>query len=296
MSVFSIQKPRTRPLPIIFDSPHSGTAYPPDFRPACDPHTLESAEDKFVDELFAAAPDYGAHLLCALFPRSYIDPNRAEDDIDTALFAKGWEKQWAERYPINPTMRSDAGIGLIRRLVKPGVPLYDRHLSPEEIWHRIETYHRPYHAALEKLINDTHYMFGQVWHINCHSMPGASAYPRRPHSLKGHEIRPVDFVLGDRDGTSCSTFLTRALKDFIKSKGYSVSINDPFKGVELVERYSNPARGVHSLQLEINKSLYLHEDNNTRNKQYETVRNDINSILEFTASFVESQLKPMAAD
>jgi len=294
-SVLSIKKPKTPPStikPLIFDSPHSGNIYPEDFDHACDPLTLARAEDNHVEDLFDCAPDHGAHLLLAHFPRSYIDVNRSADDIDTELLAEDWNGD----FEIKPTSRSDAGIGLIRRLVRPGIPVYDRALTSTEIIHRIEKYYRPYHNTLADLIESAHYNFGQVWHINCHSMPAASAYPKRSISLIGNRQRPSDFVLGDRDGTTCDPAFTRALRDFIKDLGYTVTINDPFKGVELVEKYSNPMRGYHSIQIEINKALYMNEKTNERNANYTTLKSHITDITAFISQYIESRLVNLAAD
>jgi len=287
--IFTISKP-DNPLPLIFDSPHSGAHYPEDFDYACSFALLERAEDKYVDELFSCAPDYGGALLCALFPRSYIDVNRAECDIDPDLLE--------EEYPeaINPTARSDAGIGLIRRLVKPGVPVYERDLSTREVQRRIETCYHPYHDALQRLIDEAHYNFGKIWHINCHSMPSSSARPRQAIGIIGSRSKAVDFCLGDRDGTSCSKEFTHSLRDFLKSMGYSVTINDPFKGVELVARHSQPARGRHSLQLEINKALYMDEEKNTKSVGYDALQGNIQKLIAFCADYVESQLVDLAAD
>lgn len=291
--VLNISKPKEAALPLIFDSPHSGHTYPSDFNHACDFKTLEAAEDKYVDDLFANAPNHGGTLLCALFPRSYIDTNRAENDIDLQLVEGKWPE--GEITPA-PSPRSNAGIGLIRRLVRPGIPVYNRTLSPDEIIKRIEKYYRPYHSALKDLIDDAHYNFGQVYHINCHSMPNASAYPKRGIGLVGNKAKPSDFVLGDRNGTSCSTLFTRGLRDFIKELGYTVTINDPFKGVELVEEYSDPSSGRHSLQLEINKSLYMDEKTGKKLKKYEHFKQDVEKIISFCASYCESQLTDLAAD
>ncbi|GJL85274.1 MAG: hydrolase [Micavibrio sp.] len=287
--IFTISKP-DQPLPLIFDSPHSGALYPDDFNYACDFEILARAEDKHVDELFALAPNYGGTLLAALFPRSYIDPNRAACDIDPDLLAEKWPDG------SNPTARSDAGIGLIRRLVRPGVPVYDRSLSIEEVQQRIEKYYQPYHDALKKLVDDTHYNFGQVWHINCHSMPSSSARPRQPIGLIGNQSKSVDFCLGDRDGTSCSKDFTHGLRDFIKAMGYSVTTNDPFKGVELVARHAEPARGRHSLQIEINKALYLNEEKNQKSDDYPALQKDVEQLVSFCATYVEQNLVDLAAD
>ncbi len=244
-------------LPLVFDSPHSGTLYPADFDFTCTFDALEKAEDKFVDELFSAAPAHGAAFLTADFPRSYIDVNRCEQDIDEDLLESPWPAE------IRPTARSHAGIGLIRRLVKPGVPVYERKLSVAEVQSRIEQYYAPYHAALKDLIEDAHYRFGNVWHINCHSMPSQDSA-----TFRANPLPPVDFVLGDRDGTSCSLDFTHAVRDFLKGLGYRVAVNDPYKGVELVRRYSNPTTGRHSLQIEIARPLYMDEENCKKSNRF----------------------------
>jgi N-formylglutamate deformylase len=288
--MFTIQRPAS-PLPLIFDSPHSGRQYPADFGFACDPHVLHAAEDRYVDALFSSVPEHGGALLCAHFPRSYIDVNRALDDIDPELLAEAWPSG-----AINPTGRSEAGIGLIRRLVRPGIPIYDRALSASEIQGRIETCYRPYHAALEKLIRDAHYNFGQVWHINCHSMPSSGAYPRQASAFAAGAPRHSDFCLGDRDGTTCGPVFRNILRDFLKGLGYSVTLNDPYKGVELVRRYSSPARGIHSLQLEINRALYMDEVTLEKNENYDALKKDIGKLVEFCASYAQAELTDLAAD
>lgn len=273
-------------LPLVFDSPHSGTIYPADFDYACDFPTLEKSEDKYVDELFFAAPKLGAPLLCADFPRSYIDVNRCEKDIDVDLL----EDIWPEG--IEATSRSHAGIGLIRRLVKPGVPLYSRRLKSSEVRHRIETYYRPYHAALEDLIETSHYRFGQVWHINCHSMPTHEA-----QSFRANPLKAVDIVLGDRDGTTCDKHFIHEMRAFLRGLGYSVAINDPYKGVELVRRYSNPATGRHSLQIEVARSLYLNEKIYEKSSGFKETRDNMERLIRFCADYVQNQISmPIAAD
>ena len=296
MKPYSIEKPTTAALPLVFDSPHSGNIYPDDFKYACPPQILHAAEDTFVEDLFSATPAFGAAFLHAHFPRSYIDVNRRICDIDPQLLEDEWPENIKTEFDINPSSRSHAGIGLIRRLVKPGIPVYDRHLTPKEIINRIESCYVPYHNALADLIKQAHYNFGAVWHINCHSMPAASAYPKRGIGLIGNKPKPADFVLGDRDGKSCSHDFTFSIKAFLKDLGYTVSVNDPFKGVELVEQYSNPATGYHSLQIEINKSLYMDEATGEKSKNYKYLKSDIEKLIQFCAAYTNSQLKPLAAD
>lgn len=282
--VLTLIEPKMR-LPLVFDSPHSGTHYPDDFRYACDFEILEKAEDKYVDELFATAPSHGATLLCAEFPRSYIDVNRCEKDIDPDLLDDLWPHE------IATTARSHAGIGLIRRLVRPGIPVYDRQLTAAEIHHRITHYYRPYHKALERVIENLHYDFGSVWHINCHSMPSQDR-----HTFRAMPLKSADFVLGDRDGTTCDIAFTHAVRDFLKGLGYKVAINDPYKGVELVRRYSAPATGRHSLQIEIARNLYMDETIYKKSKKFNVLKADIDKLISFCATFIEAHSLPLAAD
>ncbi|HEV7371964.1 N-formylglutamate amidohydrolase [Arenibaculum sp.] len=255
-------------LPLVFDSPHSGVLYPADFGFVCPFSLLRQAEDTYVDELFAAVPEKGGTLLAALFPRSYVDVNRALDDIEPELIDGVWP------WPLRPSEKSIAGMGLIRRLCRPGVPMYDGPLSVAHVAERIERYYRPYHEQLARLLDDLHRSHGRVFHVNCHSMPTLGV-PGGPDA--------VDFVLGDRDGTTCGPDFTRLVADVLRGMGYRVRINDPYKGVELVRRYSNPARGIHSLQLEIHRGLYMNEDTLERNAGFEALRADLGVLIDTIA-------------
>lgn len=278
--VFELLQP-TQPLPLVFDSPHSGRVYPADFRAACPEAILRRAEDNHVDELFSGVTGHGASLLCALFPRTYIDVNRAATDLDPDLLPDDWTD------PVQPTKRAHAGIGLIRRLVRPGLPVYDRRLSASEIRNRLDRYYHPYHAALAGLIDTAHYNFGQVWHINCHSMPAPPA---------GTAGTP-DFVIGDRDGTSSGKDFTEFLYQYLKGRGYRVVLNHPYKGVEILRRHGDPARGRHSLQLEVSKSLYWDETRNQKSSYFNSLRKTIEEMAEACATYAQDQLPlTMAAD
>lgn len=272
-------------IPLVLDSPHSGRDYPADFNYICSRETLERAEDNDVDALFDFVPQTGAAMLCALFPRTYIDVNRAADDIDPELL----EERWPE--PLNPTSRSYAGIGLIRRVAYPGQPVYERTLSVAEIKGRLDTYYHPYHATLKSLLDDRHYRFGQVWHINCHSMP--AQIQRIPHGILN--MQP-DFVLGDRDGTSCDLDFTHFIRDALRGMGYRVAINNPYKGVELVRRSAHPAGGRHSIQIEISKALYWDEHNNKRNNNFNVLKDDLHSLVSKISQYATDHLGNMAAD
>ncbi len=248
-------------VPVVFDSPHSGRDYPSDFGAALPIEALRSAEDAFVDELFAAAPEHGAVLLRALFPRSYIDVNRAEDDIDARLI-EGTLPQ-----PLRPGAKSELGIGLIRRAIAPGLFIYGRKLTVAEVEGRIARCWRPYHAALKAALDRAHRTHGAVWHIDCHSMKSV-ANGMTPDAAG--TSRP-DIVLGDRDGTTCEPAFTRLVKETLERLGFVVAVNDPYKGAEIVRRYGAPARGRHSLQVEIRRDLFMNETLHVRNEGFARV-------------------------
>jgi len=283
--VYKILRPPEQSVPLVFDSPHSGAHYPENYGFSSDLALLRRTEDLFIDDLFDCAPSIGAPFLTAQFARSYIDVNRAEDDIDPDLLDAEWPGEFT------PTLRSAAGHGLVHRLIRSGLPIYNRRLSVAEVQNRILHFYRPYHAALQSLIDDTHYNYGQVWHINCHSMNSLTA--KAGTAFQGME---ADFVLGDRDGTSCDPQFTRAVKDYLNSLGYIVFINDPYKGVELLRRYSNPQMGRHSLQIEINKSRYIDEEIQEKNNNYSKIKNDLRKLCEFMAEWTTARKMVQAAD
>jgi N-formylglutamate amidohydrolase len=265
-------EPGAAAVPLVFDSPHSGSIYPADFAYAAPFQVLRRAEDAFVDELFETAPRHGAALLAALFPRSYVDPNRHEHEVDPALMEDEWP------HPILPSERSDRGLGVIRRLVRSTVPVYDRRLSAAEIQSRIAAFHRPYHDELAALIDGAHGRHGEVWHVNCHSMKAAN---------KG---RPrADFVLGDRDGTSCGAEFTAAVTEALTAMGYRVALNRPFRGAELVIRHGRPREGRHSLQIEINRGLYMDEERIEKTAGFGPLKADIDRLIQAIAGFARRQ-------
>jgi N-formylglutamate amidohydrolase len=261
----------TSAAPVVVDSPHSGRDYPDDFGHALSLEQLRRAEDAFVDELFADAPAEGAALLTALFPRSYIDPNRHEADIDETLLVEPWP------HGARPSGRSERGLGLLRRLVSPHLPVYDRLLAIAEVETRLDGFYRPYHAALKALLDAAHARFGAVWHLDCHSM--------RPLSRgRSPRARP-DIVLGDLDGSACGREFTLLVRDRLAGMGYSVSLNDPFKGAELISRYGNPAAGRHSLQIEINRGLYLDESRLAKTTDFDRLRADMRRLVAAVVDF-----------
>lgn len=246
-SVLIVHGPATAQVPLVLDSPHSGFAMPPDFGSARTEAELREGEDCFIDDLYRPAAARGVPLLAALFPRTYLDANRHAGDIDPELLAEPWP------HPLLPSEKARIGKALVWRTMDGDRPIYERRLSVAELRCRIDNYHRPYHDALRGLLDAAHARFGAVWHINCHSMGPSSSV-----SIEGVDGQPrADIVLGDRDGTTCAPEFTAFVRDVLAGHGYDVKVNDPFKGVELVRAYADPAAGRHSLQLEVNKRLYM---------------------------------------
>jgi len=273
--------PQGAEVPLVFDSPHSGVLYPGDFDYTCPLNVLRTAEDTFVDELYGAAPEHGATLIGAHFPRSYIDANRHIADIDQNLFETPWPG------PVNPGLKTRLGMGLVRRLAVPGLPVYGRKLSVEEVQGRIARCYEPYHAELANVTDRLHGRFGAVWHINCHSMKSVS----NAMASEGAGIPRADFVLGDRDGTTCGPEFTRFVREFLRERGYQVKVNDPYKGVELVRRHGRPQENRHSLQIEVNRRLYMDETCFERSENFPKLKRSLDTLVAAVSGFVRERLK-----
>ena len=267
-------------VPVVFDSPHSGTDYPADFDTIVSRLTLRRAEDTHVEALYGAAPDHGATLIAANFPRSYIDANRSLLDIDPALLADAWPG------PINTSKKTEKGIGLVWRLLDTGEPIYARKLRAAEVQARIATCYAPYHKAVRDAINAAHKHYGAVWHVNCHSMPATSSVI----SEEGPGVARADFVLGDRDGSTCAPAFTAMVATTLRGMGYDVRINDPYKGVELVRAYSDPAAHKNSLQIEVNRRLYMDETSRERNANYPALEADFTQLIKAIADFARANV------
>jgi N-formylglutamate amidohydrolase len=269
--------PRDPRVAVVLDSPHSGTLFPAGFDAVVTEFDLRDAEDCFVDELYLPATELGVPLLAAQFARTVIDANRSAADIDAELLDAPWPYDYA------PSGKAAIGKALVWRTLDDGRPIYGRRLRVAEVVERIERIHRPYHRALAALLERTHARFGVVVHVNCHSMNAVAG--AMGEGRAGAER--ADFVLGDRDGTTCDPRLTQLAGEVLAALGYRVGVNDPFKGVELVRAYSNPAQGRHSLQVEVNKRLYMDEATRTRHGGFERVQRDLAQLVAAIAGFAE---------
>ena len=257
--------------PLLLDSPHSGRDFPADFGAVLSEHALRDGEDCFVDELWRPATERGVWLLAALFPRTYIDANRHPADIDLELVEGA---HWP--HELQPSGKAAIGKALVWRTLDDGRPIYARKLAPAELLSRIARCHAPYHRALQQRIGATHARFGCSYHLNCHSMNAVAG----TQGEGGSGAKRADFVLGDRDGSSCDPAFTTLVREFLCALGYDVKVNDPFKGVELVRVYADPASGRHSLQIEVNKRLYMDQGPCAKHEGFEVLQKNLMLLVD----------------
>jgi N-formylglutamate deformylase len=261
-----LERPIAACAPVIVAAPHSGTAYPPAFLDAArlDAHALRRSEDSFVDTLFGAAPALGLPLLAATFPRAYCDVNREKWELDPAMFEDGLPP-WAN----TASPRVAAGLGTIARIVASGEPIYRRKLRVAEAEDRVRLCWQPYHDALTGLIGEVRARFGVCLVLDCHSMPA--------HGPGGAPV--PDVVLGDAHGTACAPRATRTVEATLAGLGYAVRRNDPYAGGYVTRHYGRPREGVHVLQIELARGLYMDETLITPLPRFAAVQRDMTALM-----------------
>jgi len=278
--MIEIRRPARVLAPLVLDSPHSGTVYPEDFDPLQPPSRYRRAEDMYVDELFSAAPDLGMPLLAARFGRIYCDVNRAFDDLAPETLADGDELVLA------PSAKARLGKGVVWTATPPdGAPLLASALPRSDYEARLERCWRPYHAALADLLAETRGAAGGVYHLDLHSMqPVANAM----HEDETGGLRP-DMVLSDREGRSCSAGFIAQARRILLDLGFSVAINDPFKGAEILRQHGNPDAGVHSLQMEVNRALYMDVESFEKTADFSNTRERLTRFLRELRNWVAAR-------
>ncbi len=264
---FEIRAPGEQTVPFVFNSPHSGRFYPDAFlaESRLDDHAIRRSEDYFVDELFDAAANLGAPMMAAHFPRAFIDVNREPYELDPRMF----EGQMPA-YVNSSSLRVAGGLGTIPRLVAENMEIYGERMPVRTAMRRIDALYRPYHDNLRRLLVKTHGRFGYGVLIDCHSMPAnAQTGSNRP-----------DFVIGDRYGTSASEELSHLTISILQDFGYAVARNKPYAGGFITEHYGRPARGLHAVQIEVNRGLYVNEDTLEKTAGFEALKKDLTYFME----------------
>ena len=281
---FEILEPAALRGPVAFNSPHSGRIYPPAFLAAArlEIATLRRSEDSFVDELLAGVVRRGHPLMRAHFPRCYVDVNREPYELDPRMF-DGRLPSFAN----TRSMRVAGGLGTVARVVGEAQEIYDDRLPVGEAIRRIEGLYKPYHRALRRLMTRIHRDFGAAVLIDCHSMPSAAG---------AREERPrADVVLGDRYGTSCAEVVSETMERVFRDLGYTIHRNKPYAGGFITEHYGNPAAGLHAVQLEMNRSLYMDERRYERIASFARLAADLETVAERLAEISLDELRPYRA-
>ena len=280
-NMVKIEHPTASAIPLVCDSPHSGTHYPADFSYAVDLADLRKCEDTHVEKLWEGVPAVGGTLVHALFPRSYIDANRTEVDIDVTMLDADWPGQ------AEPSARClKLGNGLVFSKTTTLQNIYQRRLTVAEVQNRIETAWRPYRQALKQVLDNAGQQHGKRWHLNLHSMP-SNAYERL--GLAKDKVL-ADVVLGDLHGSACSPEFTDVVAAAFKHQGYFVAINDPYSGMDILRQHGQPALGHESLQIELNRALYLNEQTREPLPQFNQVKTDLSQILTTLNQYIHQQL------
>ncbi|MCV9966488.1 N-formylglutamate amidohydrolase [Pararhizobium sp. BT-229] len=273
---FEVREPEVQRIPFVFNSPHSGRIYTQSFldQSRLDGLSIRRSEDHFVDELFHSVTALGAPFLLAHFPRAFLDVNREPYELDPRMFDGALPP-----HANISSMRVAGGLGTVPRLVAENMEIYKGRFPVAEALDRIETIYKPYHACLRRLIARTHVQFGLAVLIDCHSMPGNIR-------LAGTGQRP-DFIIGDRYGTSASADLSRTAVSLLEDLGFSVARNKPYAGGFITEHYGRPARGLHALQIEINRGLYVDEVTLRKKPDFSMLAQAIGLFLGGFAAHVE---------
>lgn len=282
---YDLIHPERRTTSVVFASPHSGRDYPWTFlrKTVLDAHSIRTSEDAFVDKLFSHAPKFGAPFLTAGAPRAFVDLNRAPEELDPALF----EGVTARGH--NPRVAS--GLGVVPRVVAGGRAIYRGKLPVSEAERRLDTYWRPYHQMLTKLLDQSRAAFGEAILVDCHSMP----HEAMDMAARGLVRRP-EVVIGDRHGASASGAIVDRLEAAFTAAGLHVVRNVPFAGAYICQTYGRPSRGQHAIQIEIDRSIYMNEQMIRPNGNFEAFRRLLKGVTAEVCEIGRKEAEPLAAE
>ena len=266
-------EPAAAAVPLIVDVSRSGREYPQEYRSPLPFTTVHDNVSMYVEDLYRGAPLAGATLLYCSFPNTWIDVNRDELDMDPVVVDGAWP------VALKPTPRTLEGLGLIKSKSRYGEPFQERKLAVAEIEERLAKYYRPYHAELKRIVEDLYARFGVVRQISCHCMSAVGA-PTHPDAGRP---RP-DFCVSDLKGRTTSPEFLALVVDTLKGMGYGVNVNDPYVGNVLIGRHGNPARGVDSVQIEVNKKLFMDTQTFRAAAGLEKLKADIDKLLRLVAA------------
>lgn len=273
-----LRNAQEKEIPLVLDSPHSGRVLPGGFKSRLPLEVLFRSADAYIDEIYETAPNFGASLLSTDCPRFFLDTNRSLRQIDVTMIEGEW------KHPVEGDAKVKRGVGLIWKRMFPEGDIYDSCLSAEEVQNRIDLYWRPYHKALRDEFDRMLLRYGRVYHIDCHSMRTFGNREDEDGAVK----RP-EFVIGTCDGTSCEQEFADIVVSSLSQWG-CVRLNYPYKGQELVKSYGDPGRNCHSLMIEIRRDLYMDESTGEKNRYFDEVQHQINSLLQLVRNYITEKI------
>ena len=277
-SLYLRHEPTGTAVPLLVDVSRSGREYPPHYRTPLPFTTVHDNVSMYVEDLWAGAPAAGGTLLYCMFPNTWIDVNRNESDMDPAVVDGTWPSE------LRPTQRTLEGLGLIKTKSRYGESFQERMLTVAEVEERLDRYYRPYHAELKRIADELHSRFGVLQHISCHCMSAVGA-PTHPDAGKPR----ADFCVSDLKGRTASPKAMTLVVETLRSYGYSVSVNEPYIGNELISRHGDPARGIDSIQVEINKKLFMDVKTFRRTEGFDKLKADLDRLLAVLAADSKSR-------
>lgn len=271
---YDIVAPAQWILPVVLNSPHSGSVLPPDLlhQSSLSATALRRSEDCYIDEIFAGCVALGAPMLRAKLSRAYVDLNREPHELDPRMFDDPLPGHMNSASP-----RVLSGLGTIPRIVGDGDVIYNQKLELSEVLARIDKIYRPYHRTLSAMLDQVYNETGFVCLIDCHSMPSSAVEGARGNTRK------VDIVLGDRFGASCDPELVHLWRDGFAAAGLSVRLNHPYPGGFFTETHGQPRKGRHALQIEINRSLYLNGASTLKSNNFNEIKDTVETVFEVFA-------------
>ncbi|GHF11164.1 N-formylglutamate amidohydrolase [Kordiimonas sediminis] len=281
--------------PFLFTVPHSGRHYPARLlsRSALGAHDLRRSEDAFVDLLLEDIPSLGGQMIISRYARAYVDLNRAADELDPTMFHPPLDEKTSNR-----TIRVRGGLGVIPAIVAQGIHIYDDPLPAREADYRLNEIYQPYHSMVDTTLQSLKSKFGKAYLIDCHSMPSEATAKRKSRdtwSPIGRARSGPDIVLGDAWGESCSHRLSTIAENMFVQAGFSVRRNIPYAGGFATRVYGQPQKGIHALQIEINRSLYMNETTIEPTPTFQEVRARLTSVLAGIMGTLEAE-QPIAAE
>lgn len=278
-----LHQPEDWTYPALFSSPHSGNYYSEEFLSQTNvaKKDLRQSEDFLVDELFRSALHQGAPMLNALFPRAYCDVNRAAGELDPKMYDGPLPQPHSSH-----TSRVHAGLGVIPRRVHEDTNLYDHLLPTEEATKRLKNCYYPYHQTLKQLLKIGQELFHPLLLVDCHSMPGHRGNGRQRFYL-------ADVVLGSRFRTSCPAHLLEFVGDAFRQKGLTVAFDEPYAGGYITQTYSLPARSIFTLQIELNRDLYMLPGKLEKNSNFGSLQSSVEQVLMSLKAYLKD-LQPIS--